>query len=84
MAWLIKGLAWLLLGVLAPVAIWWAWSTGFELFWPFVGLLVAGISLHRSLSRPSWSSGGAGTIRSGSYAGRDLVFKMPLTAERER
>jgi hypothetical protein len=48
-AWLIKGLAWLLLGVLlALVAIWWSWNTGPGLFWPFVGLLVAGISLHRS------------------------------------
>jgi hypothetical protein len=163
MAWLIKGLAWLLLGVLALVAIWWAWNTGLELFWPFVGLLVAGISLHRSLkafvefwrsrlgqrveiqvaaekdtylpgdavnvsvrvsgkedldiqegrvalvcanryiyrytttdsdgdhvSRTSEVTGEAeagnerileeGTIRSGSYSGRDLVFKIPLTA----
>jgi hypothetical protein len=163
MAWLIKGLAWLLLGVLALVAIWWAWNTGLELFWPIVGLLVAGISLHRSLkafvefwrsriserveievaaekdtylpgdvvnvsvrvtgkedldiqegrvalvcanryiyrytttdsdgdhvSRTSEVTEEAeagnelileeGTIRSGSYAGRDLVFKIPLTA----
>jgi hypothetical protein len=50
MAWLIKGLAWLLLGVLlALVAIWWSWNTGLGLFWPFVGLLVAGISLYRSI-----------------------------------
>jgi SpoOM protein len=49
MAWLIKGLVWLLLGVLALVAtIWWVWNTGLGLFWPFVGLVVAGISLHRS------------------------------------
>ena len=49
MAWLIKGLAWLLLGVLTLVAIWWSWHTGLGLFWPFVGLLVAGLSLHRSI-----------------------------------
>ncbi len=49
MAWLFKGLAWLLLGVLALGVIWWSWNAGFELFWPFVGLLVAGISLHRSV-----------------------------------
>ena len=163
MAWLIKGLAWLLLGVLALAAIWWAWNTGLGLFWPFVGLLVAGLSLHRSLkafvefwrsrlserveievaaakdtylpgdvvnvsvrvtgkedldiqegrvalvcanryiyrytttdsdgdrvSRTSEVTEKAeagnerileeGTIRSGSYSGRDLVFKIPLTA----
>ena len=163
MAWLIKGLAWLLLGVLALVAIWWAWNTGLELFWPIVGLLVAGISLHRSLKafvefwrsriserveievaaeKDTYLPGDAvnvsvrvtgkedldiqegqvalvcanryiyrytttdsdgdrvsrtsevteeaeagnerileeGTIRSGSYSGRDLVFKIPLTA----
>ena len=51
MAWLIKGLAWLLLGVLlALVAIWWSWNTGLlGLFWLFVGVLVAGLSLHRSI-----------------------------------
>src|SRR3712207_2282882 len=51
MSWLIKGLTWLLLGVLlALVAIWWSWNTGLlGLFWLFVGVLVAGISLHRSI-----------------------------------
>ena len=50
MGWLIRGLAWLLLGILALVAtIWWVWATGLDLFWPFVGLVVAGISLHRSV-----------------------------------
>ena len=50
MAWLIKGLAWLLIGVMALVAtIWWVWATGLDLFWSLAGLVVAGISLHRSI-----------------------------------
>ena len=50
MAWLIKGLAWLLLGVLALVAtIWWVSNTGLDLFGLIVGLVVAGFSLYRGL-----------------------------------
>ncbi|MDQ3911123.1 MAG: zinc-ribbon domain-containing protein [Actinomycetota bacterium] len=46
---LIEGLAWLLLGVIALLAIWWAWNAGFGLFGSVISLVVAIISLRRSV-----------------------------------
>lgn len=52
MTWLIKGLAWLLPGVLALTAIWWIWSTGLGLLQGFALIVwivvVAGVSLYKS------------------------------------
>jgi hypothetical protein len=45
MAWLIKGLAWLLLGIIALVVIWYV---GFDLFWLFWGVVLAVFSFYKS------------------------------------
>src|SRR5215218_3539520 len=48
MAWLIKGLAWLVLGVLLALAAIWSWSAGLNLYWPVIFVVFAGFSLFRS------------------------------------
>jgi hypothetical protein len=44
-AWLIKGLAYLLGGVLALAGSWWAWTAEFGLTWSYLGVLLAGVLL---------------------------------------
>ncbi len=46
MAWLIKGLAWLLLGIIALVVIWYV---GFDLLFLFWGVALAGFAFYRSV-----------------------------------
>jgi len=48
MAWLIKGLAWLVLGVLLALAAIWSWSAGLNPYWPVIFVVFAGFSLFRS------------------------------------
>ena len=48
MAWLIKALAWLVLGVLLALAAIWSWSAGLNPYWPVIFVAFAGFSLFRS------------------------------------
>jgi hypothetical protein len=47
MAWWLKGLAWLLLGVFLAVAAVWSWSAGLNPYWPVMCVIFAGFSLYR-------------------------------------
>lgn len=48
MAWWIKGLGWLLAGVLLAFATIWSWRADVSLFWPFLSAIFTGISFSRS------------------------------------
>jgi hypothetical protein len=48
MAWWIKGLAWLLAGVLLAFVTIWSWRAEVSLFWPFLCVIFAGVFLSRS------------------------------------
>jgi hypothetical protein len=48
MAWWIKGLAWLLAGVLLTLATIFSWRANVSLFWPFLCVIFAGVSFSRS------------------------------------
>ena len=48
MGWTIKGLAWLLSGVVLALAVIWAWSVGVNPYWPVIFVAFAGFSLYRS------------------------------------
>ena len=47
-AWLIKGLAWLLAGVILALVAVWTWSAGLNPYWPVICVAFAGFSLYRS------------------------------------
>jgi Arrestin (or S-antigen), C-terminal domain len=48
MGWTIKGLVWLLSGVILALAAVWAWSAGLNPYWPVILVAFAGFSLYRS------------------------------------
>lgn len=48
MAWWIRGLAWLLFGVLLTLAAIWTWAAGINPYWGIMGLILVGFSLRRS------------------------------------
>jgi Arrestin (or S-antigen), C-terminal domain len=47
-AWLIKGLAWLLMAVILALVAVWTWSAGLNPYWPVICVAFAGFSFYRS------------------------------------
>ena len=64
MGWTIKGLAWLLSGVILALAAIWAWSAGANPYWPVIFVAFAGFSLqelqgvHGGLAEQAQREGG--------------------------